>query len=119
MAAAERQPGRAVGQGRAALEDGGDLGAELGLGEGLGDEAGGPGGGGLVAGGAVVGGRHDQDREDVHGGLAEAGRELDGVDAREVEVDQDQVGALGPDHAQALVEGGLAAGGGPGRGRAG
>ena len=54
--------------------------------------------------GVVVGGRHDQDGQAVGGGLAEAGEQLGGVGAGEVEVDQDQVGVLGLDHAQALVE---------------
>jgi hypothetical protein len=72
--------------------------------KGLGDEAGGPGGGGAVAGVAVVGGRHDQDGDRVGGGFEEAVEEGGGVDAGQVEVDQEQVGALGPDHAEAVVE---------------
>jgi hypothetical protein len=93
-----------LGEDRAALEDGGDLGAELGLGKGLGDEPGGAGGGGAVAGVAVVGDRHDQDREGVAGGLQETVEEAGRVDARKIEVDQDEVGALGLAHAEALVE---------------
>jgi len=52
----------------------------------------------------VVGGRHDQDGQAVDGGLAQAGEQLGGVGAGEVEVDQDQVGTLGLDHAHGLVE---------------
>jgi hypothetical protein len=51
----------------------------------------------------VVGDRHDQDRE-VAGAGSEDGQQLVRVGAGEVQVDQDQVGPLGVDHAQALVE---------------
>jgi hypothetical protein len=40
----------------------------------------------------------------VAGGFEEAVEEGGGVDAGQVEVDQEQVGALGPDHAEAVVE---------------